>query len=115
MKIPRNAVGIAIAMAVAGLGGCASWHHGARDDTVASEAHRGPVQATADAAITAKVKTKFAADDLVKARRIDIDTTRGVVQLYGTVSSAAEHDRALQLARGTEGVVEVRDNLKVAG
>lgn len=115
MDMNRKAVGIAIVAAVAALGGCASWHDGAHDSTVASEAHRGPVQTTADAAITAKVKTKFAADEVVKARHIDVDTVRGVVQLNGTVNSAEEKNRALQIARSCEGVVEVRDNLKVAG
>ena len=115
MNFHRNAVGIAIVVAVAGLGGCASWHHGARDDTVASGMHRGPVQTTEDAAITAKVKTKMAADEVVKARHIDVDTVRGVVQLNGTVNSADEKSRALQIARSCEGVVDVRDNLKVQG
>lgn len=114
MDIHRNAMGVAVVVAIAALGGCASWHHDGRDN-VASEAHRGPVQTTADAAITAKVKTKMAADDVVKARHIDVDTVRGVVQLNGTVNSSEEKSRAVQIARSCEGVVEVRDNLKVAG
>ena len=98
-----------------GLGGCASWHHEARDNYGSAQTHRGPVRTAEDAAITAKVKTKFAADDLVKAHRIDVDTTRGVVELQGTVRSAAERDRAMQLARQTEGVVDVRDDLRISG
>lgn len=115
MELHRKAFGTAIVVAVAALGGCASWHQGSHESKMAAEPHRGPVQTTADAAITAKVKTKFAADELVKARNIDVDTVRGVVQLNGTVGSAAEKSRAEQIARSCEGVVEVRDNLKVAG
>lgn len=119
MKIPprKAAIAIAASLAALGVGGCASWHNATtRDNPAASaEAHRGPVTTTADAAITAKVKTKFAADDLVKARRIDVDTMRGVVQLNGTVNSAAERSRAIDLARNTDGVVDVKDNLRVSG
>lgn len=83
--------------------------------STASAPARGPVQTTADASITAKVKTALAADELVKARNIDVDTVRGVVQLNGTVSSMAEKRRAVQLARNVSGVVEVKDNLKAGG
>lgn len=76
---------------------------------------RGPIQTSSDAIINGKVKTALAADDLVKARNINVDTIRGVVQLNGTVNSAAEKAQALKLAREVSGVVEVKDNLKVAG
>jgi hyperosmotically inducible protein len=76
---------------------------------------RGPVQTASDATINGKVKAALAADDLVKARNINVDTIRGVVQLNGTVHSAAEKNQAIALARKVDGVVEVRDNLKVAG
>ena len=66
-----------------------------------------------DGALTAKIKSKMALDDTLKSRGIDVDTDSGVVTVSGTVSSAAEHDRALQLARETAGVVSVRDQLRV--
>lgn len=68
----------------------------------------------ADGALTAKIKSKMALDDLVKARSIDVTTTHHVVTLKGTVSSVAEHDRAVRLAKETAGVVEVIDRLAVA-
>jgi hyperosmotically inducible periplasmic protein len=67
-----------------------------------------------DGALTAKIKSKMALDDLVKARSIDVSTTSHVVTLRGTVGSVAEHDRALQLAKETAGVTEVVDRLGVA-
>ena len=67
-----------------------------------------------DGALTAKIKSKMALDDLVKARSIDVSTTNHVVTLGGTVGSVAEHDRALQLAKETAGVTEVVDRLRVA-
>lgn len=67
-----------------------------------------------DGALTAKIKSKMALDDLVKARSIDVTTTNHVVTLRGTVRSVAEHDRAVQLAKETAGVTEVVDRLGVA-
>jgi hypothetical protein len=64
-----------------------------------------------DGALTAKIKSKMALDDLVKARTIDVSTTNKVVTLQGTVSSAAERDRAVQLAKETAGVARVIDKL----
>jgi len=66
-----------------------------------------------DAALTAKIKSKMALDDGVRARTIDVSTTDGVVTLTGTVGSAAEHDRAVRLARETNGIKQVVDRLKV--
>jgi hypothetical protein len=67
-----------------------------------------------DGALTAKIKSKMALDDLVKARSIDVSTTNHVVTLKGIVRSVAEHDRAVQLSKETAGVTEVVDRLGVA-
>ena len=64
-----------------------------------------------DGALTAKIKSKMALDDLVQARSIDVTTDAGVVTLRGTVRSTAEHDRAVQLAKETSGVTRVVDHL----
>jgi hyperosmotically inducible protein len=69
--------------------------------------------ATSDAALTTTVKTKFLADDMVKGLQIDVDTNAGVVTLNGRVSSQAEANRAMTLARNTEGVKSVVSNLRV--
>ena len=66
-----------------------------------------------DAGLTAKIKSKMALDDLVRARTIDVSTDSGVVTLKGTVRSAAEHNRAVQLAKETAGVRQVVDHLAV--
>jgi osmotically-inducible protein OsmY len=68
----------------------------------------------AEVGITAKIKTKMALDDTIKARSIDVSTTGSVVTLSGTVRSASEHDRAVALARETSGVTHVVDHLRVA-
>jgi osmotically-inducible protein OsmY len=71
-------------------------------------------EAVGEAALTAKIKSKMALDDLVKARTIDVDTEGSLVTLTGTVRSKEERDRAVRLARETDGVTEVVDRLKVA-
>ena len=69
--------------------------------------------AQTDAGVTTSVKSKLVADDLVKARKIDVDTKDHVVTLTGIVQSAAEEAQALQIARDTKGVTNVVDNINV--
>jgi osmotically-inducible protein OsmY len=66
-----------------------------------------------EAALTTKIKAKMALDDAVKARSIDVTTRGTTVTLSGIVESKTEHDRAMGLARETEGVSEVIDDLKM--
>ncbi len=66
-----------------------------------------------DGGITAKIKSKMALDDTVEARRINVSTRDHVVTLSGTVTSAKERERAVQLARETEGVKSVKDELRI--
>ena len=70
-------------------------------------------QAVNDGSLTAKIKSKMALDDTIRAAAIDVDTSSGVVTLSGTVRSESERARALQLARETEGVTSVSDRLVV--
>lgn len=81
-------------------------------------AERGLDRTTAavgDAALTSAVKAKFLADTAVSGLKIDVDTSNGVVTLTGNVSSRAEAERAVMMARSTEGVARVINNLRVAG
>lgn len=70
--------------------------------------------AQSDPGITTAVKTKLAADDTVKAYRIDVDTKDRVVTLTGAVDTTAARERAVQIARATDGVNNVVDNLTVS-
>ena len=67
-----------------------------------------------DGALTAKIKSKMALDDHVKARDIDVDTSDGLITLTGTLQSEKEHERAVQLALETEGVRTIIDALVVS-
>jgi osmotically-inducible protein OsmY len=64
-------------------------------------------------ALTAKIKSKMALDDHVKARSISVDTVGSVVTLAGVVDSSDERDRALRLAKDTDGVTGVVDKLEI--
>jgi hyperosmotically inducible periplasmic protein len=66
-----------------------------------------------DAGITAAIKTKMLADSTVGGLKIDVDTTDGVVVLKGDVKSAAEKKRAIELAKETDGVKAVKDQLNI--
>jgi hyperosmotically inducible protein len=68
---------------------------------------------TTDASITSAIKMKLANDDLTDALDIDVDTSNGMVTLKGTVSSQAEADRAVELARAVDGVKDVQSQLHI--
>ncbi len=80
----------------------------------AKEASRDAGQMIGDAGITTAIKAKMLADTTVSGLKIDVDTKDGVVALIGNVGSAAEKRRALEIARETDGVKSVRDDLKIA-
>jgi hyperosmotically inducible protein len=69
--------------------------------------------AQSDAGITTSVKSQLVADELVRARNIDVDTRDRVVTLSGEVRSTEEEARALQIARNTEGVNNVVDQIEI--
>jgi hyperosmotically inducible protein len=70
-------------------------------------------EAVGEAALTAKIKSKMALDDSVKARNINVDTNGTVVTVTGTVQSDQERERAVRLAKETAGVTQVVDRLHI--
>ena len=69
--------------------------------------------ADSDDSVGARVKSQLSADARVKGAAIDVTAKNGVVLLQGTVPSAAAKQRALTVARGTDGVTQVVDRLRV--
>ena len=82
---------------------------GERTAVAADQARR----ALADGGITAKIKAKLALDDTVKALDVHVNTDGTTVTVAGTVDTAAQRERVLQLARETDGVKSVTDRLQV--
>lgn len=73
-----------------------------------------PTTFVKDSVITTKIKTKLASEHLGSAKHIKVDTDKnGVVWMSGTANSQAEVDKAVEIARNTEGVKSVKSDLKV--
>ena len=66
-----------------------------------------------DAWITTKVKWFFMGEDALKGSDINVDTKDNVVTLKGTVKTAAGKTRAVALAKHTDGVKQVVDQLTI--
>jgi hyperosmotically inducible protein len=66
-----------------------------------------------DTTVTTTVKNKLAADPTTSAARINVDTSNGVVTLSGEVPTAAEKSEAERIARNTQGVTQVVNNISV--
>jgi osmotically-inducible protein OsmY len=84
---------------------------GVRED--ARQAAQDAGGAIEDAWITTKIQSKYFVDDDVRARNIDVDTKAGMVTLKGTVESEGERQQAVSIAKHTDGVTMVHDNLVV--
>ena len=68
-----------------------------------------------DTAITTKVKAKLTTDKVKNLVKVHVETKDGVVNLAGTVPTEADKAEAERLARATDGVKDVQNNLTVAG
>ncbi len=66
-----------------------------------------------DEGIGTKVKTNLTADETVKAAQIDVGVQKKVVTLSGTVDTPAVKERAVAVARGTDGVANVVDQITI--
>jgi hyperosmotically inducible protein len=81
------------------------------DTTVKSDAKSK--DGSPDAIITGKVKTGFIKDKIVRSRSYNVDTRDGVVTVKGKARSQAEADRAMEIAKSTEGVKSVNSEIQV--
>lgn len=86
---------------------------GARAGEEAARVTAEVKETLAEATLTSKIKAKMALDDNVRARAIDVHTTGSTVTLSGHVRSASEQERAIRLARETDGVTNVVDRLTI--
>jgi hyperosmotically inducible periplasmic protein len=72
-------------------------------------------RSASDTTITTAVKNKLTADPTTSAAKIDVDTSNGVVTLSGKVPTAAEKSEAERIARNTQGVRQVVNNISAEG
>jgi hyperosmotically inducible periplasmic protein len=84
----------------------------AAEDTDADRSH--PKAFVKDSAITTKIKAKLAAEHITSLGNIHVDTdANGVVWLHGTAHTQEAADKAVSIARETEGVKAVKSRIKV--
>jgi len=77
--------------------------------------HEGTGEYVDDSVITAKVKTAVFNEPSLKSAEINVETFKGTVQLSGFVSSQADIDKALEVARSVDGVKSVQNSMTVKG
>jgi len=73
-----------------------------------------PMHFVKDSAITTLIKTKLAAEHMASLTNIKVDTDdQGVVWLSGNATTQAQIDKAEAIARGTDGVRAVKNQIVV--
>ena len=82
------------------------------EDTDSDRDH--PKAFVADSAITAKIKTALAAQHITSLARIHVDTDAGGnVWLSGSARSQDEINKTISIAKATDGVKSVKNNLTI--
>jgi osmotically-inducible protein OsmY len=84
-----------------------------KSETAATTADKASPEVS-DSVITAKIQARYFVDDEVRGRNIDVDSKDGVVTLRGTVNSYSERLLASAIARNTDGVRVVHDQMTIS-
>jgi osmotically-inducible protein OsmY len=66
-----------------------------------------------DSVITTRVKTAVFNDPSLKSSEINVETYKRVVQLSGFVSSQADINKAVEIARAVKGVTSVQNDMQL--
>jgi len=84
----------------------------ASDDRDGDREH--PKAFVKDSVITTKIKSKLAAEHPGSLAHVHVDTdSNGVVWLSGNARDQGAIDKAVEIARGTEGVKDVKNHLRI--
>jgi hyperosmotically inducible protein len=105
---------VAIAKATDGVKSVTDQLRVAKPDSAAREAAGTTGKAVTDGWIKSKIYSQYVTEDALDDSELDIDVTKGAVVLNGTVKSDAGKARAEAIAKATDGVKSVRNNLKVS-
>ena len=79
----------------------------------ATQAANKAGNAVSDGWVTSKIYADYIDEDVLEGSDIDVDVDAGVATLKGTVPTQAGSARAAAIAKATDGVKSVRNNLKV--
>lgn len=77
--------------------------------------HESTGQYVDDTVITTKVKAEILEEPGLKSAEINVETFKGVVQLSGFVSTQANINKAVELARAVKGVTSVKNDMRLKG
>ncbi|MDP1536596.1 MAG: BON domain-containing protein [Burkholderiales bacterium] len=102
MKLFNKVATLALAMLLSFLVGCAG--------TPTKESTGEYVD---DTVITTRVKAAIFNEPTLKSAEINVETFKGTVQLTGFVSSRADINKAVEVARGIKGVTSVRNDMRL--
>ena len=75
--------------------------------------HESTGQYIDDSSITTRVKKAIFDEPSLKVAQINVETYKSVVQLSGFVDAAAQIGTAATVARSVEGVVSVKNDLRL--
>ncbi|HEV8441041.1 MAG TPA: BON domain-containing protein [Methylomirabilota bacterium] len=96
-------------VALPGLAGAAGETTGEKAKNMAKETKAG----ISDSWLTSKTKITLFADDRVKGSQIHVETQNGVIMLRGKVDSSEAKSAATEIAKGIDGVKDVKNELQV--
>ncbi len=102
MKQLKFFAAIFMAFALLGAAGCAS-----------TPTQEGTGEYVDDSVITTKVKAAIFNEPTLKSAEINVETFKGSVQLSGFVSSHADINKAIEVARSVKGVRAVKNDMQV--
>ena len=102
MRLAKKLVTFIVAILLASLLGCAG-----------TPTREGTGEYFDDTVITGKVKAAIFDEPSLKSAEINVETFKGVVQLSGFVSSRADINKAVEVARGVKGVTSVKNDMRV--
>ena len=78
-----------------------------------SRTHEATGQYVDDSVITTKIKSAILGEPGLKVSEINVETFKGVVQLSGFVSSQADINSAVMVAKNVKGVSSVKNDMRV--
>lgn len=104
MNLIKKISVLAFAGLIASLSACA-----------ATKTNESTGQYVDNSVLTAKVKTAIFNEPTLKSSEISVETFKGEVQLSGFVSTIAQTNKAVEVAKGVPGVTSVKNDMRVKG
>ena len=83
--------------------------------TASASKKESPGEYVDDAVITTKVKAAVLEEPSLKSAEINVETSKGMVQLSGFVRSRADINKAVEVAKGVKGVKSVKNDMILKG